>query len=459
MKRWPPASLFWRLYVVELAVVTLLWIVFGIMALLEGRKAAQEQIDRDLMFFAESLANITSLAPNANIGSALGETIRTLELRKSTLPMEPSDITYQVWAADGTLIARSQDVHSPGDLGPGALPLGRSMQRQGWILAAAASQDRNIVAVVGESTPYRARVTHAAVRKLLVPYLILAIALGAVVWAAMRFGLRPLRDLARTVAARPQADLSPLTPARNYIELESLINALNGTFARIQRMLEAEREFFADAAHELRTPLAVISAQAHVVAQEPERTARLAAAKSLDEGIVRAANVLQRLLLLARLDAARTAVEKSPTDIADLIKDVVTVRGATAKATGHPLHCSVQAPLIARCNSGDLLMAVDCLVDNALKHTPPGTQIWIAASSANGEAVISVTDDGPGIPPDMRERAFRRFERLGATHPEGSGLGLAIVRRIAELHGGRVLLQDGPGHRGCCFEIGIPTGD
>jgi two-component system OmpR family sensor kinase len=455
VKIWHQPSIFWRLYAVELGVVTLVWVAFGALVVADSRRTAREQLDRDVTFLAESLANITSLAPDANVGVALGETLRNLQQRKSTLPMDLSDVTYQVWSADGRLIARSQDQHSPGDFGPGTLPLGRSVERSGWIVAAETSQDRRIIAVVGESTPYRAKVANAAMRKFLYPYLILALSLAVVVWVAMRYGLRPLRELAATVAARSEADLSPCVPVRSYLELEPLLSALNGMFARIQRMLEAQREFFADAAHELRTPLAVLSAQAHVVAHESEPAARLAAAKALDEGITRAANVLQRLLLLARLDATKTAKDRTPTDIADLIGDVVTIRGATAKATAHELTSDVQGPLLLRCNSSDLRMALDCLIDNGLKHTPPGSQVSIAANIADGEVVIAVTDNGPGIPPELQERAFRRFERLGATQ-EGSGLGLAIVRRVTELHGGRVLLKDGPGGRGCRFEIRIP---
>jgi signal transduction histidine kinase len=455
VKSWPRSSIFWRLYAVELAVVTLAWLAFGALALADSRRVAREQIDRDLAFLAQSLADITSLAPDANVAVALGETLRNFQERKSIQPMDLSDITYQVWSVDGTLIARSSDLHSPGDLGPGELPLGRSVERSGWIVAAEASQDRRIVAVVGESSPYRAKVAHAAMRKFLYPYFILALCLAIVVWVAMRYGLRPLRELAATVEERSQADLSPCVPKRSYLELEPLVSALNGTFARIQRMLEAEREFFADAAHELRTPLAVLSAQAHVVAHESEPAARLTAVRALDEGIARAANVLQRLLLLARLDATKTAKDKIPTDIADLIGDVVTIRGATAKATGHELSSNVQGPLLLRCNSNDLRTALDCLVDNALKHTPSGSHVSITARIADGEAIITVADDGPGIPPDLQERAFRRFERLGATQ-DGSGLGLAIVRRVTELHGGRVLLRQGPGGRGCRFEIRIP---
>lgn len=456
MKWWIKSSLFWRLYGIELMAVTVVWLVFGAIALVDGRRAAREQIDRDLEFLTVSLANVASPASNRAAVQALAETIRAMQVRKSTIPMELSDVTYRVWKADGTLLARSPGGDGAVMVEPGTVPANYSILREGWIIRTARSDDQSVLAVVGESTPYRSRVLHAAMRKLWYPYFALVLALAAIVWAAMRFGLHPLQDLANAVAARHESDLSPLRPARNYLELEPLINALNGTLGKIERILNTEREFFADAAHELRTPLAVISAQAHVVAQEPDQAGRIRAVKALDEGINRVAKVLQRLLQLARLDAAAAAPDTPLTDVASLIDDVVAVRSADAKYANHKLHASAPEQLMLRCNSSDLQMALDCLVDNALKYTPAGSNIWVAAGLVHDEVVLSVTDEGPGIPSELRQQAFRRFERLGAMHGEGSGLGLAIVQRVAELHGGRALILDREGSSGCRFEIRIP---
>jgi signal transduction histidine kinase len=456
MKRWFRSSLFWRLYGIGLAAITVAWLTFGAFTLIESRNAARERVVQDLGPLAESLATVTGLDPRPDMAGALGEALRALQVRKSILPMTPSDILYRVWNSDGALIARSTEALPAGDLTPRMIPFGECVDRAGWLLSAGSSPRRNVIAIVGESHAYLARAANAAARKFIYPYLLFAVALAAAVWGALRVGLLPVRQIAAAIAVRKATNLSPLVPAREYVELDPLIRALNGTFERIYRMLEVEREFFADAAHELRTPLAVISAQAHVAAHEPDEPARVRAAAALDQGVTRMAKVLQRLLLLARLDAARMSSEMQLTDNRELIEDLAAVQASNTAAAGRYIHVRVEEPFSIRCSLGDLRMALDCLVDNALKHTPPGTNVWIAAGIGGGEHVLSVSDDGPGIPVELQERAFQRFERLGAPNPDGCGLGLAIVRRVAELHGGRALLRTGSGGRGCRAEIRLP---
>jgi signal transduction histidine kinase len=456
VKRWLRSSLFWRLYGMGFAAVTVVWLSFGVYTLIESRNAVRERVVRDLGPLAESLATVTALDPKPDLAEALGEALRTLQVRKSILPLVPSDVLYRVWNSDGTLLARSNDPLPANALTAETIPFGDCVERAGWLLSAGTSPRGTVIAIFGESREYLAHVADVAAAKFVYPYLVFAVALAAVVWGALRFGLLPIRQIAAAIAARKATNLNPLVPAREYVEIEPLIHALNGTFSRIHRMLELEREFFADAAHELRTPLAVISAQAHVAAHEMDASARLRAAAALDQGVTRMARVLRRLMLLARLDAAPTPLQTERIDTRELIEDVAAVQASSTAAADHCIHVRVEKSFSILASLAELRTALDCLLDNALKHTPPGTSVWIAAEIVGGEYVFSVSDDGPGIPVEFQERAFRRFERLGATDPDGSGLGLAIVRRVAELHGGRAFLRQGPEGRGCRAEIRLP---
>jgi signal transduction histidine kinase len=263
-----------------------------------------------------------------------------------------------------------------------------------------------------------------------------------------------LRVVSAQVSQRQQDDLTPVQVAKPYLELDTLVAALNDKLARVQSALKRERDFFADAAHELRTPLSAIAAQAHLIVAEREPAERERAAAALQSGVVRAARVLNRLLLVNRLDAAPGASAMEPVELSELAEDAVRDLQARADASGHRIGIAAE-PIRQRADRESLHAALECLLDNALKYTPAGTQIIVSVHRDGAETVVAVRDNGPGIPSDLHERAFTRFERLGRTDQEGSGLGLAIVQRVAQLHGGQALLMNGV-DGGCVVELRFP---
>lgn len=268
-------------------------------------------------------------------------------------------------------------------------------------------------------------------------------------WIAVRRGMRPLNELADLVAARDAQDLSPLGITPRHDELRPLVTAFDGLLARLRGQLQRERAFVQDAAHELRTPMAVVAAQAHVLAHAADDAERREAAAALDAALQRSAHLSRQLLTLATLDEGRPAAEQH-VDLAAVVQQALAAQAARALALG--LEMSLDAPptLPAQLDRTAFESVLNNLVDNALRYVPQGGRIAVTLAGDAAGFRLTVADDGPGIPPAEREAAFDRFWRGSAgADVAGTGLGLAIVRHAAARLGGRVRIEDGLDGRGC----------
>jgi two-component system, OmpR family, sensor histidine kinase QseC len=267
--------------------------------------------------------------------------------------------------------------------------------------------------------------------------------LALLAWWAIRRSLAPLRALGAQLAARPAHAVQPVQVSQAPSELEPLVGALNDLLARIDTMLQAERRFTADAAHELRTPIAAIRAQAQVALTEPDEARRRHALRASLEGCDRATRLVEQLLTLSRLEAG-AAVAMQTVDLAALARQVVGDLAPRALHKRQDLGAATE-PCTVRGDATLLGVLLRNLVDNALRYSPPGARIDVTVRRAEGRALLQVEDSGPGLPADQAQRLGRRFER-GLGHEEsGSGLGWSIVRRIADAHGLHVDL--GPSQR------------
>lgn len=271
------------------------------------------------------------------------------------------------------------------------------------------------------------------------------------VWFAVRTGLSPLNRLSSELAARRPDDLSPLQVSGVYRELSPLVGELNAAFGRIGALRSRERAFLADAAHELRTPLAVMIAQCDNLRRAPTGAAREAALHRLDRGLARASRLVHQLLALARLEAE---VDDKPAliDVADLIRDGLALHAGAAYEQGidlgylGPDHLALRLP--AQC----LESVVDNLVGNAVRYGRRGGHVEVALEYGPGERVqLCVRDDGPGIALQEQRQVFERFKRGAAATATGSGLGLSIVKSAARQMNADIAL--GPGLEGRGVEI------
>lgn len=253
-------------------------------------------------------------------------------------------------------------------------------------------------------------------------------------------GLLPLERLRGAIAGRGADNLGAVTIDRSTVELQPMIDELNRLLARLQESFARERRFTADAAHELRTPLAALRIQAEnavAAADEPSRRQALA---NLLHGVDRATRVVSQLLTLARLEPEDVARSFVPVRLSSLLREELAALAPLAMVRGQELDFLDEA---AGCEvAGDAAMLgilVRNLVDNALRYSPDDSLVRVLLRRLDDTQVeLRVLDEGPGVPPELVERVFERFFRARSGDGDGAGLGLAIVRRIAQLHGGSV---------------------
>jgi two-component system, OmpR family, sensor kinase len=237
--------------------------------------------------------------------------------------------------------------------------------------------------------------------------------------------------------------------------LEGMLSALDSARANTEAMLDRQREFVADASHELRTPLTSVLANLELLTEELDGEQGETAQAAL-RSTKRMRRLVGDLLLLARADAKRVQPHRR-TDLASVLIDAAAELGPVAD--DHELSIDAD-PVLVDGASDDLHRLVLNLIENAVRHTPRGTHIRACTSSDNGDAVLVVEDDGPGIPPEIERRVFERFVRGSGDGARGTGLGLSIVRAVAESHGGTVVLERPYGdERGTRFVIRMPSLD
>jgi signal transduction histidine kinase len=272
--------------------------------------------------------------------------------------------------------------------------------------------------------------------------------------------LKPLDAMSRAVAKRRPDAMSPLHEGELPQELQPLAGSLNALLARLDEALSAQRRFTADAAHELRTPLAALKLQVELAERTTDAAARSAAFAELMAGVDRAAHLVEQLLTMARLEPEAPARNFMPVDLGALAKDAVVARAVLAADKHVDLGVARLSPVAVRGDPASLAMLIANLLDNALRYTPEGGRIDVAIDDDSGRAVLAVIDTGPGIPVAEREQVFERFHRGNRTgdagDSNGSGLGLSIVRRIADAHRATVALEDGPGGRGLAVRVRFP---
>ena len=274
------------------------------------------------------------------------------------------------------------------------------------------------------------------------PMLLLIPILGVVVAWAMKRGLQPLHDASRRVRDRDASRLDPLPTEKAAAELVPLVEQINALLARLAQSLEAQRRFLADAAHELRSPVAALALQVQLAERAQTAASRAAALNELALGVERARRVVQQLMDFARLDADVPLQAFSVINLAALAREIV---GSYAvRAERQDVDLGVDAPGLVEVygTESDLRSALQNLVDNALRYAPQGSAVTVSARRVEQMIELRVVDAGRGIPAAERDRVFRRFHRVAGDPTQGTGLGLAIVKAIVERHQGRIELAD-----------------
>lgn len=395
----------------------------------------------------------------------------TFDLEKDaerTLLLDPYDtIHYAVHDADGVLVAADAALPPPPPPPvPTAATGAGTAFRDGHIDGTPMRFAQLRPQVDGMPVVIQVASTQAGSRALsreiivgiVLPQLLLILLAGAIVWGGVARGLTPLRNLQQAVAARSHLDLSPVGAGELPGEVQPLLRSINDLLARLDDVLSVQNRFIADAAHQLRTPVAGMKAHIEVALREEDPALMKQSLAHLYVGVERMSRLVGQLLSLARNEP--TTVKKldlHPLDLAQVAFDVTTEwvphayrRKIDLGFEGAGAHVAIAG------DAGRLSELLNNLLDNAIRYSREGGCVTVRVS-AGPEPRVSVSDDGPTIPVDERERIFERFHRLLDTPADGSGLGLAIVREIAALHGATIRLEDDADGVGNTFTIAFPA--
>ncbi|MEN4919025.1 ATP-binding protein [Achromobacter spanius] len=304
-------------------------------------------------------------------------------------------------------------------------------------------------AQVGQELDDRTDLIWDMLESLAWPLVGLWVLLGLINWLLIWRLLKPLERMARGIEAKSPADLSPVADDSQAYEVRSVVAALNRLLGRLDRALEGERRFTADAAHELRTPLAALASRiqvlqrSHPAEQAPALAAQL---QRLRADMMRATALVENLLQLARLDPqSADALPRERIAAQALLQDAADACAQGAAARGATITVDVREPELYG-NRDALFTALRNLIHNAISYGRRNGQVLVAAERIGQHVALSVSDDGDGVSPADLERLTQRFFRVLGSDVPGNGLGLSIVARVAEVH--RAELRFGPGLNG-----------
>jgi two-component system OmpR family sensor kinase len=345
----------------------------------------------------------------------------------------------QVWTADGLRVfASAQRAGLPQLAAPGF----SNVPAHGTVYRVFSMPSHSQIIQVAQDMAVRRQMASTLALRTVWPIAVMAPLLMLVVWWVVSTSLAPVARLRRQVAERQADGLSEVSEAGLPEEIRPLVQELNLLFKRVGQAFEAQKSFVADAAHELRSPLAALKLQAQGLKRAADDTAREVAIGRLAAGIERATRLVEQLLVLARQQAsAATGEGPQPVALADLAR--LAVADAAPSAQAHGINLG-----LGHVDQGDvaghaeaLRILVGNLVDNAVKYTPRGGTVDVEVRRASDRLVLSVDDTGPGIAQEDRERVLDRFYRVAGKATIGSGLGLAIVKSITEVHGAALSLE------------------
>lgn len=374
--------------------------------------------------------------------------LRRVESTLKTEPRTPNMLVFQLWEGD-ELLLRSADAP--------LLPLAESLsapqggyarqqhQEQTWQTYTLPLAEGTRRVIVGERDDVRLGLIRRVALRTLLPEFIGLIVLASLLWWSIGWGLAPLSRMAEQIRSRDPHNLQPLKLSPLPYELATISGALNRLLMRIQRLREREKRFIADAAHELRTPLAVLDLHAQNALAAQTSQDREESLAYLRQGVARATHLVSQLLTLARLDPDEGSPPLRSVDALFEVRDALAKLLPLAQQQQQSLQLEADEEDSWALNEapGALGTLIQNLVGNAIQHSPPNGRIHVRLKAAAQHITLVVDDQGPGIPLAARKAVTARFHRAGPG--AGSGLGLSIVERITTQQGGKLTFDDAPG--------------
>lgn len=440
------ASLRRRLVVGLLGVTTLSWLVAAVATCADLHRDIDRLLDAHLRHAARLL-----------IGQSAHEILEISPEDLDELSVYDQFVVFQIWDTEtGRLLLHSPEAPTQRF---SAITRGFSdVQLAGrrWRVFSGSDREQRVLVQVAEDESARARLIRRLTLNTLLPLAVLLPVLGLLVAWIVRHATQPLVRLGDEVAARRAADLQPLAEAGVPLEAKPVVQRLNELFSRIGMLLDSERRFTSHAAHELRTPVAAVRAQAEVACAATDDTTRRAALMHVIEGCDRMARMIDQLLALARVDTDEVSRQFAPLRLDEFVRRELAQLAPAAVQAGGSVAFEASEPACVRGDTALLAILLRNLVDNAIRHSGPAPAVSVRCAVHDDTAELMVSDRGPPIPATDLAQLGRRFFRRTGTVTPGSGLGLSIAQRIAELHAGDIQFEPGAAARGLSVRLRLP---
>lgn len=435
-----------RLIVLVLGTILVVDLFAGLSGYRRALHEADELLDAQLVQYAQV---VLSLAREGD-----DEEVRLPDIQAH--PYQ-NQVMFQIWEDDDPPRLMLRSPEAPHEWPEGVAPGGYSetvIAGHDWRFFAARGDDGIVVLAAHDLHIHHELASEIALSNVM-PYLVALPILAALLLLAIRHGLEPLRDLERDLSQRAPERLDEIPESELPRELRAPVHAINRLFGRIRSAMDKERRFTSDAAHELRTPIAALRAQLQVAQRTPDPDERDAAIAKALRGTDRMTHLVSQLLALARLETESKQQAQATVDLAELLREAADERAAQAAAKDVRLQAESGDDCVVAGNAELLRILLRNLLDNAIRYADPGGEVQAQLATEGERAILTVADDGPGVPLEQRELLGQRFHRFGPQTAEGVGLGLSIVRRIAELHGAELTFGEGLGGRGLGVRVAL----
>jgi signal transduction histidine kinase len=436
--------------------ITLAWVVALTTMFVYTARSEHSVGDNTLQSIAIKILLAIPVAKELNVeGPGPG-----LQLRDGAIP-DDEQLIFQVWAGKDRLAVGTPDAPET-PLRPDFVEgfTDSTISGKTWRVFSISDRSGGIYVQVGKPRSVIDRQLHTeALIALGLSTLLLALA-GLLMWRAVRKSLQPVVAIENAVRGRQKFDLAPLPVAGLPIEVRPLVESFNHLMEQLDQAVQGERRFIDDAAHELRTPLSALHAQAEVALRASTMQDKDAALVKLLVVTERSARLSEQLLDLARLDAGVHAPLREWYGLDEIVVHVGSEFDVAGRKSRRAIQLTTE-PCEIQCDVDEIGILLRNLVDNALRYTSDGGQIRITCghrtTGSERKVFLEVSDDGPGVPEEEQAAIFDRFYRVAGSGTRGSGIGLSLVARIAQLHDADIETCNGIGDRGFCVRIVFPA--
>jgi len=433
-----------RLPLLLSAAIAVVWLATAVYSYFEARHEVDEVLDAHL---AQSASLIVAQA---------GHELEEIDVEHAPqLHERGRRVAFQIWER-GSLRLHSSNAPET-RLSPREEGFSRAtLQGRSWRVFSTWDSQRRYLVQVAERDEARREIATGVAASLLVPLLVALPVLGFLIWLAIVRALRPLTALGRQVETREPGNLAALDAGDAPLEIVPLVRSLNALFARVASLIENERRFTADAAHELRTPLAALRAQAQVALGASDDAERRRALGNVIAGCDRATRLAEQMLTLARLEPGQVSDGKERCELGALARSAAADLAPAALLKDIELEVVAEHAVEIDAHPALLAILLRNLIDNAIRYSMRGGRVRVAVTESASVKCLEVSDEGHGIDAAERAKVGQRFYRVLGTGETGSGLGLSIVYRIAAIHGAAVTLGAGLGGKGLRVTVELP---